>query len=528
VSLSVDGELGVARAFLPEYLGLEGLLTGQVAADWSAGKPFSLDARVEGRNLTFTRHFGGEESGSVSWERLDIELRNSEKGLSLTSGLYTEGSRVIGLEFGLPLDRSQPLTGMLDIAGLQLASLAPFAPTMSVLAGELRGRLQLGGTIDQPLAQGSIRLSGGHFALLANPTELQQLELQLDAQGDMAAVQGRGLLGGGTLTLDGTVLTRPEWRLELAIDGERHEILLPPYTTMLVSEKLAITLTGGLLDLAGDIEVLEGRLEHEQLPEGAVTLSTDVVEVDLDGNVIYEAAPFDTSISVGLLIKDKFRIVGDSVDATVGGDLRLRQRPRQPLQVFGNLNVIGGEIRAYQQRLRIKRGTLSFAGTPDNPELDVRAQREISGDNVVVGLQLQGTLKQPKLDVFSDPVMSHGETMSYLVRGRGLDTGASNDGVAMALSVGSTLVNQTALVEELNRIPGISNLAFGAEGTNETDTAATVGGYIGERLYLSYGMGIYEPINVLTARLYLKTRLWLEVVSRLENSVDLYYSFDIK
>ncbi len=52
-------------------------------------------------------------------------------------------------------------------------------------------------------------------------------------------------------------------------------------------------------------------------------------------------------------------------------------------------------------------------------------------------------------------------------------------------------------------------------------------GYIGERIYLSYGLGIYQPITVLTARLYLRKRLWLEVVSQLENSLDLYYSFDI-
>jgi len=36
------------------------------------------------------------------------------------------------------------------------------------------------------------------------------------------------------------------------------------------------------------------------------------------------------------------------------------------------------------------------------------------------------------------------------------------------------------------------------------------------------------PINVLTARYYLRSRLWLEVVSSLENSMDLYYSFEIK
>jgi autotransporter translocation and assembly factor TamB len=329
------------------------------------------------------------------------------------------------------------------------------------------------------------------------------------------------------VSVDGTLLSNPRWQLQLALEGDNQEILLPPSTQMLVSEQLDMTVTSGLLDLTGDIVVHEGSLAHEQLPEGGVTLSGDVVEVDLVGNVIYEPAPFDTRINVGLMIEDNFSILGDMVNAKLGGDLQLRQEPRQPLQVFGNLNVLGGELRAYQQYLRIQRGTVSFAGTPDNPELDVRAQREIPAGNVVVGLQLQGTLNQPKLELFSDPVMSHGEAMSYLMRGRGLDSSAGADGVAMALSVGSSLVNQSALVTELNSIPGISNLAFGAEGSTEQDTAATVGGYIGERLYLSYGMGIYEPINVLTARLYLQTRLWLEVVSRLENSVDLYYSFDI-
>jgi translocation and assembly module TamB len=116
--------------------------------------------------------------------------------------------------------------------------------------------------------------------------------------------------------------------------------------------------------------------------------------------------------------------------------------------------------------------------------------------------------------------------MSYLVRGRGLDSGADADDTALALSVGADVVNRSGIVAELNRLPLLSDVSFGASG-GEDDTAATVSGYIGNRLYLAYGRGLYEPINELTARLYLQSRLWLEVVSRLENSVDLYYSFDI-
>ncbi|MBP6723946.1 MAG: translocation/assembly module TamB domain-containing protein, partial [Halioglobus sp.] len=389
------------------------------------------------------------------------------------------------------------------------------------------GSLRLAGTTEQPRAEGSITLADGRFVLVDNPTVLEQFELQFGARGEEVAVKGRGVLGGGPLAVSGTLQRQP-WRLALAIEGDHHEILLPPYTQMLVSQRLDVALTEDLLDVKGDIAVHEGSLLHQELPQEGVKLSDDVVEVDLVGTAADPRLALDTSMNIGLLIEDKFKIVGDMVNATVGGELQLSQSRRKPLQVFGNLNVIGGELRAYQQRLRIQRGTISFAGTPENPDLDLRAQREIPGDRVVVGLQLQGSLKQAKLEVFSDPVMSHGETMSYLVRGRGLDSGADADGVAMALSLGTGLVNRSAVITELNRIPGISNLAFGSEGSNESDTAATVGGYIGERLYLSYGLGIYEPINVLTARLYLQTRLWLEVVSRLENSVDLYYSFDIE
>ncbi|MFV0278104.1 MAG: translocation/assembly module TamB domain-containing protein, partial [Parahaliea sp.] len=148
-------------------------------------------------------------------------------------------------------------------------------------------------------------------------------------------------------------------------------------------------------------------------------------------------------------------------------------------------------------------------------------------EQITAGVHISGTLEAATLKVYTNPPMPEVEALSYLTRGRGLDSGAGGaDSTALALSLGTGLLNRSALVENLNRVPGLSGVEFGAEGSNDK-TAATVSGYIGERIYLSYGVGLYEPVNVLTARLYLRTRLWLEVVSRLESSVDVYYSFDI-
>ncbi len=59
-------------------------------------------------------------------------------------------------------------------------------------------------------------------------------------------------------------------------------------------------------------------------------------------------------------------------------------------------------------------------------------------------------------------------------------------------------------------------------------TQATVSGYVGNRVYLKYGIGVYEPINELTVRMYMFNHFWLEIVSGIEKSTDIYYSFDLE
>lgn len=314
--------------------------------------------------------------------------------------------------------------------------------------------------------------------------------------------------------------------LALSFLGSNNRLLYPPSTQLDVSPDLRLRVTPGGIEARGEVVVHEGVFAYEELPAGSVTLSDDIVEVDYAGNSLAVENPLRLDASLRVRINDRLRVRGKDLNVTVGGDLSLRQAPERPLQLFGNLNIIGGEFRAYGQRLLVRQGRIAFTGVPENPDLNLRAEREIPVEDVRAGVTVTGTLEQPELRVYSEPMMSQTEALSYLLRGRGLDSGAGADGTAMALSLGTGLVNRSVLVEELNKVPGLRNVEFGTDGS-EDDTAATVSGYIGERIYLSYGVGLYEPINVLTARLYLQARLWLEVVSRLESSIDLYYSFDI-
>jgi len=526
-SLEVAGDMSLFEGLLPTQVELHGDLKLQLEGSWDSIGGVVVRGHSYTRSLLLTRHHGEGESASIGWDKGEGVFGYDSTGLSLDWQMHREGHKIVDLQLLLPPQRDEAMTGSVSLEQIQLGVLASFAPSLSALEGEVNGSLQLAGTVDRPLANGMLQLSGGRLAMVANPTELNDLDLTVQMQGDKAQVRGNAVVGGGKLQLVGELATQPELRLQLAMKGAKHTILYPPYTELLISENLNITATNDLLGITGEIVVHKGLLEFEQLPEGSVALSNDVVQVDYTGAVIREELPFDINMDVWVRIRDRFKVTGSLLQATLGGDLHVLQQAGQPLQLFGSLNTIGGELRAYQKQLKIKHGVLSFTGTPANPALDVRAQRDISGSNVTAGVQVRGRLQEELvLEVYSDPVMSQRETMSYLMRGRGLDAGAGADGTAVALSLASGVVNRTTLVSELNRVPGVSDVQFGADGSGD-DTAATVSGYVGGRLYLSYGVGLYEPINVLTARLYLGTRLWLEVVSSLENSVDLYYSFDL-
>jgi len=526
-SLKVTGEMDFLAGLFPDEVDISGEINLEAEVAWGAGEPLVLNGRSDSRDVRITRHFGVGEQATVTWERAEVALEQREQGLYLAGNMIADDLRKFSITVLLPEDRETGvLEGELDFDRLQLATIAPLIPELSTLEGEVQGKVQLGGSINKPVARGNIGLKGGRIALPGNPTELESLDLSVDVQGDRAMVSGSGLLGGGEVSMQGSLLFAPELRLEMAVSGDKHQLLFLPSTELLVSENLQLVATPGLLDVSGEVLVHEGTLRHEELPEGSVAVSSHVVVVDYMGNVIQEERPFDTRLNVWVRLEDKFLVEGGGLRATLGGDLHVVQEPSQPLQLFGSLNVIGGELTAYRQRLNIKRGTISFAGTPGNPEFNVRAEREIRGDNITVGVELLGTLESPEMNVYSDPVLEHSEAMSYLVRGRGLDSGAAADGTALALSMGADVVNQSGVLSGLDRIPLINQVQFGSEGSAD-DTAATVSGYIGDRIYIAYGIGIYEPITVLTVRLYFSARMWLEVVSRLENSVDLYYSFDI-
>ena len=89
----------------------------------------------------------------------------------------------------------------------------------------------------------------------------------------------------------------------------------------------------------------------------------------------------------------------------------------RPASATGELAIRDGSYRAYGQNLDIRTGRLLFAGGPlTTPGLDVEAVRRPASD-VLVGVRVRGTLREPVFALFSEPDMSQSRQLSWLVLG---------------------------------------------------------------------------------------------------------------
>lgn len=151
--------------------------------------------------------------------------------------------------------------------------------------------------------------------------------------------------------------------------------------------------------------------------------------------VVKEASPLDLSLDFTVDLGKRFYIVGLGLDSGLVGSLNVLQEKNQ-LTGVGAFRTRGGAIEAYGQRLQIRRGRITFQGNIANPILDIEALR--TGLDVEAGVKVVGTAKKPKIDLVSYPDVSEVEKLSWLLMGRGPDSGGSD--AALLFSVGSSIV----------------------------------------------------------------------------------------
>lgn len=542
VALAARGlELEWLEPWLPEAAEVDGAVQAQARAGWNGGD-WNVEASAEspGGRLAWTireddeDEFDEPEVRELFYHEVRVTADYRPERLEAGVTVDTEEAgraRVTAVTDPRPGQRG--LDGRVELEGLRLGFFRPFAPELRELQGEVFAEGDVGGTWSDPRYNGYVALEDGRVAGPDWPLTLESLELLAEIEGDQADLSGGFRSGDGRARLTGEAAWREDdWSVAVELDGEGLEVRQPPWVEATAEPSLRLRVEPGAVTVRGGVDIPRGSVTVQELPQRAVTHSRDVVVVRR--NEAPEAAEevalpegwrLDVDIEIGL--GDAITLSGYGVRGRLGGALRVRLTPETGTEAFGEIRIDDGLYQAYGQRLTIRRGLFLFTGPADRPTMEVEAVRSIPRDRVVAGVRVEGPVDEPVVTLFSEPPMSQEDALSYLIRGRPM--GADGPGgdellaqAALALGVYGGGGAAAAFAERV----GIQD--FEIEATGEGDTAQVLlSGFLTPRIYVAYGVGVFESVNTLTLRYHMTYQLYLEAVSGVENALDLMYRFEI-
>jgi translocation and assembly module TamB len=408
---------------------------------------------------------------------------------------------------------AQSLDGRIDLILNRLDFVELLTPELASTRGRLEAHYRFAGTTAAPRLQGSLELADFATEVPSAGLKLHDGAVTVRAtDADHFRLDGHVKSGEGTLALAGSGGIGANAPLQATIKGDRFLAADIPAARVVVSPDLVIQRDSEQLKLAGSLAIPSADVHLDKLPGGGVSQrSPDVVVTDAE----HPAAGQPLPVVVGVEVKlgRDVKLAGHGFDGKMRGQLRVDQRPGRAPTGTGTLTV-SGTYKAYGQDLSIETGRVLFAGTPlDNPGLDIRAVRKVLGasggfgdDTVTAGLQVRGTALVPVLTVFSEPAMEQSEALSYLITGKplsGLKSGEGDMLGSAARALGSATGDLLAkgIGARTGLDAGVSdNAALGG-------AAFTVGKYLSPKLYLSYGVGLFTPGEVVSLK-YLFNRRW--------------------
>ncbi|MDM4771621.1 translocation/assembly module TamB domain-containing protein [Solimonas sp. SE-A11] len=425
----------------------------------------------------------------------------------------------------------RPLSGEVQVELPELTWLRLFTTEVTSVEGSIGGQFQLGGTLEKPLVQGELALRNGKLRLATPGIEVGPITGSLRGGSEgVLDLDISGTSGGGEIRIAGRIDPRSEpMQADIRVTGKDFQAARLPSAKVWISPDLKLGLSKRQLRVTGEVLVPRAEIAPPDFATG-IGPSSDQVIVGRDGQAPESSGLFKLLAEVQLKLGDKVSFKGYGLTTRFGGGITIFEESGRDTRASGEINLIGGRYKAYGQDLSIETGRLIYSGGfITEPLLELKAERKPTED-VTVGILVRGTLDKPQFSVYSTPSMTQQQQLSWLILGRPMDEGNNTEGdrnmlasaaLALGLSGGGFLANR------LGTSVGIDEITVGSKPGESSDQARlTVGKYLSPKLYVSYGIGIFQPGNIFKLAYDLGRGFKLQTESGVEAGGDLLYTIE--
>lgn len=450
------------------------------------------------------------------------------------------------LEASVPVDGDallqRPLAGRVRLQVPEIDWLASLLPPQAVqdLRGAVAGDFALAGSVGAPTLIGALTLTEGSARLPAAGIVVKNILAEVRGGNTGVLNITASATSGGTLTMSGTAdFAGGTPVAQIKITGQDVQVADMADARVWVSPDLVYEQDGKGMKLTGTVAVPKADITPRKLAANAIGASSDQVLVGADAPTV-KTLPLTAEVTV--VLGDKVTFEGFGLKSRITGRVTAIDRPGGGgTRGRGELELVDAAYKAYGQEIQVATGRILFNGGPiAEPTVDIVARRSPRED-VTVSLRVRGTLDQPTFDLSSSPAMPREQQLGWLLFGRPIDSGAGGElsGAAAALSLG--IAGGDALASRIGKVIGLDQVSLGADTTSTawqssnsslpgapaTDqTRFTVGKYLSPKLFVSYGVGLFDNGNVLRLLYDLGHGFKLRTEAGLDTGGDLLYSVE--
>ncbi|WP_373778875.1 translocation/assembly module TamB domain-containing protein [Glaesserella sp.] len=534
-------DLSMLQEYLTQDTQISGMVNAKGNAAWFSDKAPQVNVELTSNALKLNQKID-YRIFPLTLTPVNIVVNMADNNLKLNTDIKIENNGRLTSELLMKdLSGNRGLSGNINIERLNLSLVSPLLSGSDKVNGDINARLTLGGTALSPLLHGNLNLSGLTATSTIMPFDVTGGNLAINFNGASSTLKGNIKTKESDLLLEGDANWQKldAWHTRIKAQANRFRVDIPNMAKVDVSPNIEVKATPKELLLNGNIDIPWARIVVEELPESAVSVSSD--EVIMDGSaksqIKRNMASLPPQSESGMAIKADVSInIGDDVklDAyglktNLDGTIKVRQG-NKGMGLYGQINLKNGTFASFGQDLIIRKGLISFTGLPSQPTLDFEAIRNpeaMEDSSITAGVKVTGIADNPEVKIFSTPSLPQDQALSYILTGRGLDNSGdagSSNSVAAAL-IGMSLSKSSKTVGSVGSAFGITDLNVSTAGIGD-NTKVVVSGSLTPKFKVKYGVGLFAPLTELTLRYRLAPSLYLQWVSSVNQAVDLMYRFE--
>jgi translocation and assembly module TamB len=481
---------------------------------------------ISGGSTALRVDFNDAQSFETVLEDVIVGATLTDGELDLTASVTSRESGRLSLQTRIDDVRAEDsaIGGDLSVYWPDVGFLSLLSPDIARVTGAIDADVRIDGTVDRPALQGNARWSNGRVTVPAWGLVIDRIEADA-ASADASELEFRatGWVDDAELTVTGTTELdgRAGWPTGVTVTGDSIRAVQLPEVEIYVSPDLVVSAELPDVEVTGTVHIPRARIALSELPETAIEPSPDAIVHG--AGTADEVSVLRVQSDILLTLGEDVEYLGLNLITKVMGELRVRVDANRTTTATGSLSL-AGTYSAYGQTLDLERGELIFNGPLDEPSLDVRAVRTIETRRA--GIELIGTIKQPRTRVFTDPPTSEADALSYLLLGRPVTSTTPGEETATLQTAALAMGLQQALpvFGRIGESLGLDELTV---QTTATDAGALMAGkYLSPRVFIRYSYGLFNRIGGLLLRFRVNERLSVETRSGDQKSMDLLYTVE--